>query len=283
LQQQHLSSEIPCQLYHPNDMQSWIKFSKRNAIFIDPESTSPSKIIALYSPCPLLTELDKKARCLSRIENYNHPIERKAWKVTSEHPKRTMKGKMYGHGFRGGYEKGKSWGTYVQKPGVRGEQRRTEIEEWKQEMDMIVIEYFRQYRMLVPQLAIDLCLTALEYKTPLVAGTPVGNLTVTINGSTPAHTDNDAYREEGTEEIGAYAFGTWFNFHPNGEQEKSQVLGGDFFFPEYEIYLELSHGTSAIWCGRNTVHGTAELETIGDVFRIGTSIQLTQALANRCK
>jgi len=265
--------KIPLQRCHPREFSEnkWLKISQRNTILVNFSHSSP--IVAVYFASPLFSAVDlaEKAKTLLKIQDFNHPLKRSAWAKTAASE---MLGLMFGHGFRAGYTKGISYGEYSQK---NRDVPEDQVKLWKKQMDLIAADYFIALEKITPALALNLALVALHTGTPLLANTPAGNITVTLNASTPAHTDHDAYLEEAEDLVGTYAFGTWYN-HGTGS-----VKGGHFFLPEYQVYLKIRHGTSIIWSGRDVVHGTAELKTEGDVVRIGTSIQLVEQLCQRGK
>jgi len=241
------------------DFNGWKRLSS-NTIIIDETDQNNPFLVCVYTPTEtLLTNLEQKARTLAQMPEFYLEQHRKSW--TGENK---MKGKMYAHGYRGGYVKGESWGKYFLKPEIRS--KTTMHETFLAELDQIVEDYWMAMLQRTTREVADVIRTSKQKGTPQLADSPMGNLTVTINGSTPAHCDKDAYLEEnGEKKVGTFAFGAWYD-HGTGK-----IDGGQFFFPQYHFYCPISHGTSLIWSGRDTFHGTARLQCRGDIIRIGTS------------
>jgi len=264
--------------WRAGDFEGWTYLSK-NSVVIDVSDEKNPVLVCIYTPFEtLVPELDNKAATLFRIREFYRSQERTAWKGENK-----MAGKMYAHGYRAGYDKGRSWGKYVLKEKIRD--RPDIFEPYLAELDRVVEDYWTAMQARCARQALDIIRVAEHLKTPRLANTPAGNLTVTIDAATPSHTDHDAYiedKEEEEEDLPTFAFGLWFDYNRPTIKTKPPE-GGQFFFPQYRIYCRVSHGTSIIWSGRDTLHGTAKLFENEMAARIGTSIQLVEQLCQRCK
>lgn len=152
---------------------------------------------------------------------------------------------MLGAGWRGGYDKGLSYGMYAKNKGVTEQQ----YEDWTNLAIQLILA---QEEVIRNKVALRL-----EGRASIINGSDLPhlldtwatNFLITKMYSVGMHYDSDVSE--------AYAWGSWHEKHAPECKNKGSCWQGWFFvLPEYRIAIRLHHNTFICWDSPNVLHGT---------------------------